>query len=124
MRCGFIKNLNQSNFLIKKNGVCLNNKIIIDINKKILKNDFIQLSFFLYFFFKSFYKKKKKLIFFFFLKHTKKKKSPFYLEINEKIQTYLLLYKPVPKKLNIIKIQKFSLFFYKYIFLFLKKKTF
>ena len=46
------------------------------------------------------------------------------LEINEKIQTYLLLYKPVPKKLNIVKIQKFSLFFYKYIFLFLKKKTF
>ena len=59
VRCGFIKNLNQSNFLIKKNGVCLNNKIVININKKVFKNDFIQLSFFYIFFLNLFIKKKK-----------------------------------------------------------------
>ena len=76
------------------------------------------------FFLKLFYKKKKKLNFFLIQKLLKKKKSPFYLEINEKIKTCLLLYKPFPKKNDLKSIKKFNFFFYKFLFLFLKKKTF
>ena len=124
VRIGFVKNLNQSNFLIKKDGISINNKLINDFNKKILINDSIQLAFYLFFYFKSFIKEKNKLVFFYILKNIKKNKSPFYLEINEKIQTCFLLYKPSPKKFSLKKIQKFSFFFYKFLFLFLKKKTF
>ena len=124
VRVGFIKNLIQSNFLIKKQGVSLNNQLVDVYNKKIFKNDSIQLSFYLFFYFKSFFKTKKKLMFFFILKNNKKKKYPFYLEINDKIQTCFLLYKPLPKNLNLAPVQKFSMFFYKYIFLYIKKKTF
>ena len=40
VRIGFIKNLTQSNFLIKKQGVSLNNQLVDVYNKKILKDCF------------------------------------------------------------------------------------
>ena len=54
----------------------------------------------------------------------KKNKSPFYIELNNNIQACFFLFKPEPIKLNIINIEKFNFFFYKYIFYYIKKKTF
>ena len=54
----------------------------------------------------------------------KKNKSPFYIELNNNIQACFLLFKPEPIKLNIINIEKFNFFFYKYIFYYIKKKNF
>jgi hypothetical protein len=75
---------------------------------------------------KNFIRRKKKNIFIFFLfqKMLKKNKSPFYIELNNNIQACFLLFKPEPIKLNIINIEKFNFFFYKYIFYYIKKKTF
>jgi hypothetical protein len=62
--------------------------------------------------------------FFLIQKLVKKNKNLFFLEINKNIQSCLILYKPKPKNLNFKKINKFNFFFYKYLFFFLKKKTF
>ncbi len=124
VRVGFLKNITQSNFLISKGAIFINNKIVISSSKQIKINDILQISYFMMFFLKFLYKKKKNLNFFLIQKLLKKKKSPFYLEINEKIKTCLLLYKPLPKKNDLKSIKKFTFFFYKFLFLFLKKKTF
>jgi len=126
IRIGFIKNLNQSNYIIKKGGIFVNNKQTLHLYKKLNIKDCIQVSYNLKFFFQKFFKKKKKFNYFLILKILKKQKHPFYLEINEKIQTSFLLYKPEPNlftsNLNIV--SKFNFFFYKFFFYFLKKKTF
>ena len=124
VRIGFLKNITQSNFLLIKKGIFINNKIANNIFKQIKINDILQISYFMLFFFKLLYKDKKRMNFFLIQKLLKKKKSPFYLEINEKIKTCLLLYKPIPKKNDLKIIKKFNFFFYKFLFLFLKKKTF
>lgn len=124
VRVGFLKNIIQSNFLISKGAIFINNKTVINSSKHIKINDILQISYFMMFFLKFLYKKKKNLNFFLIQKLLKKKKSPFYLEINEKIKTCLLLYKPLPKKNDLRSIKKFNFFFYKFLFLFLKKKTF
>jgi len=124
VRIGFLKNLIQSNFLIKKKHIFLNNKLVYNIGTKIKKNDFLQISYCMHFFLKKKQKKTKSFFFFLIQKLLKRKKNPFYLELNNYIQTCFLLYKPEPKEKNIIRIQKFNFFFYKYLFFFLKKKTF
>lgn len=95
-----------------------------NIGTKIKKNDFLQISYCMHFFLKKKQKKTKSFFFFLIQKLLKRKKNPFYLELNNYIQTCFLLYKPEPKEKNIIRIQKFNFFFYKYLFFFLKKKTF
>ena len=74
-------------------------------------------------FLKKIIKNKKQLKFLFLQNIFKKFKSPFYLEINKKINSCFLLFKPEPKKEYIKNIKKFNFFFYKLFFFFFKKKT-
>ena len=124
MRIGFVKNLYQSIFLIKKGGILLNNKTINSKSTQIKENDLLLISYYITFFFRSLSYKKKDYNFFFFFNFLKKKKLPFYLELNQKIQACILLYKPSPRILDLNQLVKFNFFFYKFFFFFLKKKTF
>jgi hypothetical protein len=124
VRVGFLKNLNQSNFCIKKKFIFINNKNNLCFNFKVKKNDLIQISYFLNFFLNIFSKKNIFINFFLIQRLVKKKKNLFFLEINKNIQSCLILYKPKPKNLDFKRINKFNFFFYKYLFYFLKKKKF
>ena len=61
VRVGFLKNITQSNFLLSKGSVFINNKVVINNYKKIKINDILQISYFMMFFLKFLYKKKKKI---------------------------------------------------------------
>ena len=128
IRNGFSKNLIQSNFLLRNRSIYLNGKEIILNYFKVKKNDILQILFHYFIFIKSFFLKvnMKKSFTFFYLKNLhKKKKYPFYIEINYKIYSCILIFKPEPF-FNIfnLNVNSFNFFFYKYLFYFVKKKTF
>ena len=123
IRSGFIKNLNQANYIIKYSGILINNKTILKSTYNIKVNDLIQITYYMNIFFKKISKYKKKGTLLFIQNLFKKTKSPFYLEINKKINSSFLLFKPEPKENHIKNIKKFNFFFYKFFFFFLKKKT-
>jgi hypothetical protein len=77
VRVGFLKNITQSNFLLSKGSIFINNKVVINNYKKIKINDILQISYFMMFFLKFLYKKKKNLNFFLIQKLLKKKNLHF-----------------------------------------------
>jgi len=128
VRSGFIKNLKQSRYVINNFGVMLNNIKIKKIHLKIKTNDILQVNFYFLIFYNFIFNKYKlnKDKFFFvynFLVH--KTKYPFYLEKNNKIKSSIIIFKPEPD-FNCFnnKFLTFNFFFYKYIYYFVKKKTF
>jgi len=125
-RNGFIKNLIQANYFLNNNGIFVNGICVKNSVVKVNSNDIIQISFQFIVFLESFFKEKlNKLNFFFFFKSvTYKKKYPFYIEKNQRINSCILLYKPEPSHNIFSNIINFNFFFYKYLFYFLKKKTF
>lgn len=126
IRNGFVKNLLQSDFILKKNIVYLNGKLTT-LNYKLVKlNDLIQIKFYYFFLFKLFFKKKFNKFFFFINNSFFKKKYPFYIEKNYSIYSCILLYKPLPSFFAFYKQNffNFNFFFYRYFFYYIKKKRF
>jgi hypothetical protein len=111
--------------------VYINGKVKIINYWKVKELDIIQI-FFYYIIFFNLFKKKifkfknfKGFFLFYFKNNFLKLKYPFYIEKNKIINTCILLFKPEPF-FNVFKVGSinFNFFFYKYLFYFMKKKTF
>ena len=128
IRNGFVKNLQQSCYVLKNKGVFLNNKIVLFNYFKINKFDIIQIYYYYLIFFKLFLKKSKNWLnkfYFIFNFLVKLKKYPFYIENNYKTNSCIIIFKPEPSFNSFTKkFLNFNFFFYKYLFYFIKKKTF
>jgi hypothetical protein len=124
IRNGFVRNFNQSTFILKNKGVYINGNLNSKNYFKISLLDNIQITYNYLLFFKIiFFKKNSSSSFFFNL--LIKKKYPFYLEKNYNINSCIIFLKPSPNNLYLNKsILNFNFFFYKYLFYFIKKKTF
>lgn len=127
IRNGFIKNLQQSIFILKNKGVYINGLCVDKNYSKIKSYDIVQILYSYLLFFKLFSIKKKETFkfFFFFRNFFLKKKYPFYIEKNYKTNSCIIFFKPEPF-FNIFNnnLLNFNFFFYRYLFYFIKKKTF
>ena len=105
--------------------IFLNHKNNLKNNFLIKQNDLIQMSYFLNHYLSIYNKNFSSLkTFSLILKISQKEKNPFFLEINKNIKSCIVLFKPKPLFNYIKKINHFNIFFYKYLFFFLKKKKF